>query len=160
MTDLEQAQASYDAAVRDAEESAKRKGEAVTASRLRLDEAKRVSAAAIPVDRTSRTLADGSPVTDDHREINPATGQQKGYLVLSDAERAKGFVRPVRRTYVHTKCGVATTMGQSIAETYARDPSFYGGTFCVGCGTHFPLFADGDVDKPNFKWDDGTGVGT
>ncbi len=28
-------------------------------------------------------------------------GQQKTYLVLSDAERAKGFVRPVRRSYKH-----------------------------------------------------------
>jgi hypothetical protein len=52
-----------------------------------------------------RTLTDGSPVTPDHREINPATGQQKGYVVLSAEERAKGFVRPVRRTYTHEKCG-------------------------------------------------------
>lgn len=29
------------------------------------------------------TLTDGSPVTDDHRELNPVTGQQKGYVVLS-----------------------------------------------------------------------------
>jgi hypothetical protein len=41
------------------------------------------------------TLTDGSPVTPDHREINPATGQQNGYVVLSAEERAKGFVRPV-----------------------------------------------------------------
>ena len=26
---------------------------------------------------------------------------QKAYVVLTEAERAKGFVRPVRRTYVH-----------------------------------------------------------
>lgn len=90
------------------------------------------------------TLTDGSPVTPDHREINPATGMQKGYVVLSEAERAKGFVRPVRRTYIHLKCGVATTMGQTIAETYARDPYFYSGTFCCGCGTHFPVGEDGE----------------
>jgi hypothetical protein len=30
-----------------------------------------------------------------------ATGQNEKYLVLSDEERAKGFVRPVRRSYVH-----------------------------------------------------------
>lgn len=34
------------------------------------------------------------------------------YLVLSDDERAKGFVRPVRRSYVHTVCGGETTMGK------------------------------------------------
>ena len=104
------------------------------------------------------TLSDGSPVTPDHREINPSTGQQKCYVVLSAEERAKGFVRPVRRTYVHDKCGVATTMGQSIAETYARDPQFYSGTFCVGCGKHFPV---GEAEfGGEFKWDDGTRVGT
>ena len=91
------------------------------------------------------TLTDGSPVTADHREINPTTGQQKGYVVLSDEERAKGYVRPVRRSYVHLKCGVVTTMAQSIAETYARDPKFYSGTFCVGCRTHLPL--------AEFRWD-------
>lgn len=92
-----------------------------------------------PVDRTARTLTDGSPVTDDHREINPATGQQKGYVVLSAEERAKGFVKPVRRSYVHRTCGAVTTMNLALAETYARDPAFYSGTFCCRCKTHFPL---------------------
>ena len=91
-----------------------------------------------------RTLTDGSPVTPDHREINPATGQQKAYVVLSAEERAKGFVRPVRRTYEHLKCGAATTMGQSLAETYARDPAFYSGTFCCNCRAHFPVGANGE----------------
>jgi hypothetical protein len=84
------------------------------------------------------TLTDGSPVTPDHRELRP-DGQQKGYVVLSDEERAKGFVQPVRRSYRHLKCNVVTTMGQSLAETYARDPFFYSGTFCCGCGAHFPV---------------------
>lgn len=77
------------------------------------------------------------------------------YLVLSDAERAQGFVRPVRRSYVHTTCGTATTMGQAIAETYARDPSFYGATFCVRCSMHRPVGEHGE-----FVWDDGSKVGT
>lgn len=88
---------------------------------------------------TKTTMADGGPVTTDHREINPATGQQKGYVVLSEEERAKGFVRPVRQAYVHLTCGTETRMGISIAETYARDPGFYSGTFCVGCRAHFPV---------------------
>lgn len=94
------------------------------------------------------TLTDGSPVTADHRDINPATGMQKGYVVLSADERAKGFVRPVRRSYVHEKCGVVTTMGQALAETYARQPDFYNGTFCAGCRAHFPVGASGE-----FVWD-------
>lgn len=74
------------------------------------------------------------------------TGMQKAYLVLSEEERAKGFVRPVRRSYRHLVCGTVTTMGQAIAETYARDPHFYGGTFCVGCGDHFPVGPNGEFD--------------
>jgi hypothetical protein len=91
------------------------------------------------------TLTDGSPVTSDHREIDPVTGMQKGYVVLSAEERAKGFVRPVRRSYKHLPCGVVTTMAVALAETYARDPHFYTGTFCVGCRAHFPL--------DQFVWD-------
>ncbi len=49
----------------------------------------------------NRVMLDGSPVTEDHREIDPETGMQKGYVVLSDEDRAKGFVRPVRKVYVH-----------------------------------------------------------
>lgn len=90
------------------------------------------------------TLTDGSPVSPDHREIDPKTGQQRGYVVLADEERAKGFVRPVRRTYTHEKCGSDTTMGQSLAETYARQPNFYSGTFCCACRNHFPVGADGE----------------
>lgn len=96
-----------------------------------------------PVDRKNTTLTDGSPVTPDHRELKP-NGQQKGYIVLSEEERAKGFVRPVRKAYVHEKCSTVTTMGNSIAETYARDPYFYSGTFCVNCGRHFPIGEDGE----------------
>jgi hypothetical protein len=108
-------------------------------------------------DWNARELADGSPVTDseDHREINPNTGQQKGYVVLSPAERANGFVRPVRRTYIHEKCRTSTTMGLAIAETYAREPYFYSGTFCCDCRGHFPVGADGE-----FIWEDGSKVGT
>lgn len=95
-----------------------------------------------------RTLIDGRPVTDDHREIDPATGMQKSYVVLSDEERGKGFVRPVRRSYTHRICGAVTTMSLPIAETFARDPSFYTGTFCVACRGHFPVGRDGE-----FVWE-------
>lgn len=88
------------------------------------------------------------------RKIRP-DGQQETYLVLSEEERRRGFVRPVRRTYVHQArgCGAATTMGLALAETYARDPKFYGGTFCARCRDHFPV--------AEFVWDpDGTAVGS
>lgn len=83
--------------------------------------------------------------------------QADAYLVLSEAERAAGFVRPVRRSYIHERCGTVTTMGQAIAETYARNPQFYGATYCVSCAQHLPVGPEGE-----FVWDDGSGqrVGT
>lgn len=36
-------------------------------------------------------------------------------------------------------CGGVTTMGRSLSETYARDPKFYGATFCVNCNAHYPV---------------------
>ncbi len=42
-------------------------------------------------------------------------------------------------------CGVRTKMNQTISETYARNPKFYGATFCVGCGKHLSV--------SEFVWD-------
>lgn len=79
--------------------------------------------------------------------------QHELYLILSDEERAKGFVRPVRRSYIHVDCGVHTRMGLELSETYARDPKFYGSTYCVGCRMHRPV--------SEFRWeDDGEVVGS
>jgi hypothetical protein len=89
------------------------------------------------------------------RTIDPETGQQKDYLVLSDEERSRGFIRPLRTSYTHEKCGNSTSMPDAIAQTYAVNPKFYTGTFCVRCGNHFPIGEDGE-----FKWPDGTKVGT
>lgn len=96
-----------------------------------------------------RTLSDGTQIYPEHRNIDPATGQQRGYVVLAEEERAKGFVRPVRYSYRHLKCGTVTKVNsQAIAESLARDPKFYSGTFCCGCRAHFPIGADGE-----FVWD-------
>lgn len=140
------------------------------------------------------------------------TAQHSAYLVLSDDERSRGFVRPVRIAYVHVGppgpryplrdltaeerarwgdhgylfyepipqndeeiralvvdgiepstgrfwtqerldavgagCGAVTTMSLPIAETYAREPGFYGATYCVRCAKHLPVGRDGE-----FVWD-------
>jgi len=81
--------------------------------------------------------------------------QAQAYLVLSEAERAAGFVRPVRESYLHLTCGTSTRMSREIAETYARSPGFYGATYCCGCGMHLPVGPDGE-----FEWRDGSKVGT
>lgn len=92
----------------------------------------------------SRVIEGEVPEGRDHRELRP-DGQQLAYVVLSEEERAKGFVRPVRDSYTHKTCGASTRMSRSIAETYARDPKFYSGTFCTKCSSHFPL--------EEFVWD-------
>lgn len=93
-------------------------------------------------------------LTDDPKDPRlsrgPDTGprdQNEAYLILSEAERARGFVRPYRAVYVHDPgCGAVTRMARDIAETYARDPNFYGFTYCVGCHMHKPVH--------EFRWDD------
>lgn len=127
-------------------------------------------------------------------------GQAEVYLVLSEEERAKGFVRPYRDRYVHIgiagpshplrgltpeeeerhgghgyvsyeeypksdssvvgrfwtqeqldivkTCGAVTTMGRPLSETTARDPGFYGATYCCACQMHRPV--------NEFIWDDGS----
>lgn len=105
-----------------------------------------------------------------HGPDDEPTAQAPAYLVLSEEERAKGFVRPVRRSYIHVgiggseidlrrrtqhgrtgdACGTETTMSPALAETYARDPHFYGSTYCCGCWKHLPVAefiwaADGEV---------------
>lgn len=100
---------------------------------------------AVPVDRRCQVLVSGAPVPEDrsHTELKD-NGQQKDYVVLCDKELSKGAVRHYRNSYRHLKCGSITTMGRSLAETYARDPGFYSGTFCAKCGGHFPVGEGGE----------------
>lgn len=125
-----------------------------------------------------------------HGSDDTRVPQNEVYLVLSEDERAKGFVRPYRDSYKHVGeqpqyplvdltpdqkaryeekygyvkfeeypqserplvgrfwtqkqldekgCGYVTTMDRSISETYARNPRFYGSTYCVYCGKHRPV---------------------
>ena len=135
-----------------------------------------------------------------HGSNDEPVPQNEAYLVLSEDERKKGFVRPVRTKYLHVGipgptyplrdldadeldrfsgvgyvkfeaypeehastgkywtqeqldsvgkgCGAVTSMSQSIAETYAAKPHFYGSTYCVGCGKHRPVGPQGE-----FVWD-------
>jgi hypothetical protein len=90
-----------------------------------------------------------------HGADDEPVDQAAAYLVLSEEERAKGFVRPVRTSYKHLTCGSVTTMSVGIAETYAREPHFYGATFCATCRMHRPVGLSGE-----FEWLDGSKVGS
>lgn len=88
-----------------------------------------------------------------HGSDERPVAQHDAYLVLSDEERAKGFIRPVRSSYIHQACGAVTRMSRELAETYAREPGFYGATYCCTCCKHLPL--------AEFTWDDdGARVGS
>ena len=135
--------------------------EKITVKDLTLDsdEGRKIAETLVPpVDRSQRVLVNGAPVPEDdsHTQLDSKTGMQEDYVVLSVEERNKGFVRPVRRTYTHVgknpnmqggvlvstpkdACGTNTSMSQEIAETYARDPKFYSGTYCYSCKKHLPL---------------------
>lgn len=67
------------------------------------------------------------------------TPQAEAYLVLSGEELSKGFIRPFRTSYKHKTCGGVTTMGDTLSATYARDPHFYGSTYCCICSKHRPV---------------------
>lgn len=155
--------------VREAQQARGRLDAAILAATMQQDRNTRETCAKLeeakdappPVDRSARTTLHGTPLGQE-TEIEPTTGMQKDYVVLTAEERRKGFVRPVRRSYKHvgtaakSGCGTVTSMGLALSETYARDPSFYSGTFCCGCRVHLPVGADGE-----FVWtDDGERVGT
>lgn len=161
-TELARAQSDYDQAVLLRDQAAavlRDKYLALIAAHEKLEQAERKAAETIPVDRSARQLSGGGPVTEDHREIKPESGQQKGYVVLTPAERAKGFVRPFRDAYRHLKCGAITTMSRDIAETYARDPGFYSGTFCTTCRAHFPVGENGEFTWYEMDGSEGPKVG-
>lgn len=101
------------------------------------------------------TTSDPSDPRLTHGADTEPVEQAPVYLVLSEEERANGFVRPVRRNYVHDTCGTVTVMAQAIAETYARQPDYYGATYCAACRMHRPVGPDGE-----FAWLDGTRVGS
>ncbi len=82
-----------------------------------------------------------------HGSDDTPVAQQAVYLVLSDDEIAKGYVKPYRTGYTHKTCGGITTMGHRLSATYARNPWFYGSTYCVKCAMHRRL--------SEFTWEDG-----
>lgn len=72
----------------------------------------------------------------------------ESYRTVTQPEHAE-----LLRTHRLGGCGTITTMGRDLSETYARDPTFYGETFCVACNKHLPV--------AEFVWDaDGQQVGS
>lgn len=101
----------------------------------------------------TRCTARGQPATNPETAPVPRSetlpdGQHADHWVLCEEERKKGFVRPVRDKYIHLTCGTETRMPWACAETYARQPSYYGSTFCCHCRGYFPVGANGEFVWP------------
>jgi hypothetical protein len=112
------------------------------------------------------------PIRDEYRHVGARPKNPTRPLTEEEEERynSKGFNYVAYEEYppetrkgsvvgrfwtaaqLNSGCGKTTTMGWSIAETYARDPKFYNGTFCCTCAKHFPL--------DEFVWLDGEQVGS
>lgn len=80
-------------------------------------------------------MTDDPPPEDFDYGERKEDGQFENYPTVDDGE----FEQPVRESYVHEGCGGTTTMTGDLPESVARDPEFYGKTFCATCGVHVPV---------------------
>lgn len=90
-------------------------------------------------------MRDDPPPADFDYGEKRSDGQYENYPTVDDGE----FAQEPRDTYVHVDgCGQRTKMTGNLPESVARDPEFYGKTFCAGCGEHIPVseveWADGE----------------
>jgi len=74
------------------------------------------------------------------------------YLERDDSDVLGSFWTQKRLDSVGKGCYTTTTMGRPLAETYARNPRFYGATYCVQCMMHRPV--------SEFIWKDGSRLGS
>jgi hypothetical protein len=93
-------------------------------------------------------------LTDEQRERYSVAGYVKFEAYPeSDAAATGRYWTQAQLDRVGKGCHSVTTMGEALAETYARDPRFYGATYCVRCQKHLAV--------GEFTWDaDGTVVGS
>lgn len=81
-------------------------------------------------------MAEDPPPADFDYGERRSDGQFENHPTTDEGE----FVQPVRKRYRHVDgCDGITKMGYKLAESFARDPTQYGKTFCVGCGDYHPL---------------------
>lgn len=83
-------------------------------------------------------------LTDEEKEFWEGEGYVK-FEVYPEGFRPNTKGRFWKQEELESGCGTVTKMGRSLAETYAREPKYYGQTFCCGCGTHLPV--------EEFVWD-------
>lgn len=62
-----------------------------------------------------------------------------GECIIGRTVESVSIATRIADTHQLGGCGTVTTMGRALSETYARDPKFYGATFCVGCNKHLPV---------------------
>lgn len=88
---------------------------------------------------------DGKPGPDDYVKFEPYPTdevERKKYGIAPSSTGRMWSQKDLDR--VGRGCGTVTTMGRALSETYARNPHFYGATYCCGCGKHFKVGEDGE----------------
>jgi len=77
--------------------------------------------------------------------------KQYGYIFFEKYPENESSItgRFWTKEQLESGCNGNTTMNISIAETYARNPEFYGATFCSHCKKHFPVGEEGE-----FVWEE------
>lgn len=84
------------------------------------------------------------PLTDEEAEKY----KDDGYVLYEEYPEGIKLGRFLTAKDLASGCNTVTYMSAPLAETYAREPSFYSVTFCSHCRFHFPVGADGE-----FVWD-------
>lgn len=78
-------------------------------------------------------------LTQDEHELYDQYGYVKFEQYPATANGLGKFWTQKELDKIDKGCGVTTTMPRACAETYAVNPSYYGSTFCCGCGEYFPV---------------------
>lgn len=78
------------------------------------------------------------PLTEDERRRYGGNPDYVAYEEYPESE-APLVGRAWKASQLSSGCGTETVMGRALSETYARDPKFYGATYCVGCRMHLPV---------------------
>lgn len=73
--------------------------------------------------------------------VEAKTHSGRGYVLFEKYPENESSIvgRFWTQAQLDSGCGIITSMSLAIAETYARDPEFYGSTFCCGCQKHLAV---------------------
>lgn len=84
-------------------------------------------------------LNDLNVKADNDQTVHAGSAPPSGFPVLPAAVRAQAPIRPVRYFIVHKPSGTVTELPRDVAETLARDPTFYPELWAPATGGMHPI---------------------